>query len=154
MYGCFVRIFKIGKNARRAAILWMNWKVPGSNKKGVMSVLMVPSRWNCPEKSTNSLKVLPEVVVSPQKKCWMKWLSRRTWILWQMSSIRPGVKDGRVPDYQFCSVLNKCIRPLPVRDTKIIHWAWVDNPGWESPVFTLFTKGEAYHSVSLNSSFQ
>ncbi len=34
---------------------------------------------------------------------------------------RPGVKDGRVPDYQFCSVLNKCIRPLPVRDTKIIH---------------------------------
>ena len=42
-------------------------------------------------------------------------------ILWQMSSIRPGVKDGRVPDYQFCSVLNKCIRPLPVRDTKIIH---------------------------------
>ncbi len=24
MYGCFVRIFKIGKNARRAAILWMN----------------------------------------------------------------------------------------------------------------------------------
>lgn len=70
----------------------------------------------------------------PPKKCWMKWLSRRTGILWQMSSIRPGVKDGRVPGYQFCSVLNKCIRPLPVRDTKIIHWAWVDNPGWESPV--------------------
>lgn len=53
----------------------MNWKVPGSNKKGVMNVLMVPSRWNCPEKSTNSLKVLPEVVEPPPKKTaeWNDW---------------------------------------------------------------------------------
>lgn len=52
----------------------MNWKVPGSNKKGVMNVLMVPFRWNCPEKSTNSLKVLPEVVVPPKKTVeWNDW---------------------------------------------------------------------------------
>lgn len=76
-------------------------------------------------KSTNSLKVLPEVVVPP-KNCWMKWLSWRTRILWQMSSTRLGVKDCRVPGYQFCNVHNECIRLLPVRARKLyIEHEWI-----------------------------
>ncbi len=56
---------------------------------------------------------------------------------------------------RFCSIHNECVRLLPVGAAlKLrIEYEWVI-PDENIPVFTLFTEGATYHSVSLNSSFQ
>ena len=117
MYGCFVRILKSAK-CEKSSYIVDELKSAGATKRrderADGSVLLKLSG-----KSTNSLKVLPEVVVSPKMLNEMIEQAHRDFVANEQHKTR--VKDGRVPGYQFCSVLNKCIRPLPVRDTKIIH---------------------------------
>lgn len=136
--------------------LYCGWaeKVPGSNKKGVMNMLMVPSAETVRKNPQTAWKYYPKSWCPLKKTAeWNDWAGVPGFCgKWATQDTELKTAGPRLPilqrTQQMCPALT-CGAALKLR----IEYEWVI-PDENIPVFTLFTEGATYHSVSLNSSFQ